>query len=172
MIWRHFLRTIALASVVMLGAAAVCARQPAARGQLLNLRGQDSQTVTSGTYKVKVTAHVLSHTPAESTAPPWGAGELHTTWRMITSIEIWRGKARISVPRSAFADLANANSIAIRNNARGCVITMAGGDAAYAWRADIWVNAKRITRRTVRSAEFPGNYWEETRYVEHFPPGM
>jgi hypothetical protein len=169
----HVVRAAAVLLAATLGASALRASPPTPLGHAQNLRGRDTCTVKAGSYTVRVTARVAAHGPAESTAPPWGADDkLDTTWRLITSLEIWHGKARIDVPRSAFADLANGNSIEVRNDVHGCVITMMGGDAGCAWKADIWANAKRVTRRTVRSGEFPDNAWEETRYVEHFPSGM
>lgn len=171
MLWKHADRAAFIVLAAMLGGGALCGRHAKALGPGPN---GTRYTLTSATasYRVKLTATELAHGPAESGSPPWGAGKLQTTWRVITSLEIWHGKERIAVPRSAFADLANASSISIKSDAHGCAIAIAGGDAGYAWNAVVRVDGKRVTRRTVRSAEFPDNAWEETRYIEHFPAGM
>lgn len=168
----HTACAAAVLSVAVLGGAAYCAGRSEVRARSLKPQAASSLTAAAGMYRVRLTARLVARSPAESASPPWGADKHQSTWRLVTSMEIWRGKERIEVPRSAFADLADPSHVDVKSAQHGCAVTMAGGDAGCAWKAEMRADGKRVTRRTVRSAEFPDYAWEETRYVEDFPPNM
>jgi hypothetical protein len=91
---------------------------------------------------------------------------------MVASLRVWRGKEGVHVPRSAFADLCDVNTLAIGPADRGCTVNMTGSDAGGSWDALIDVTGTRVVERTVHSGEFPEYAYETTQYVSKFPPGM
>jgi hypothetical protein len=84
--------------------------------------------------------------------------------RRIGALQILAGRATVHVPASAWADLANPNSVTIRAERGGCVVRIVGGDASESYRALVRVRGLDVVERIVESGEFPGEHRERTRY--------
>lgn len=95
----------------------------------------------------------------------WGAAERRGS-TLVSSIDISYQQTKISAPRSAFADLANAHTFASMPNGKQLIVTIEGGDAADGYKAALYFESGDIIKRVVKSGEFPRNRWEETKYVK------
>ncbi len=124
-------------------------------------------------YRAVLKTRDVVATEDDCATPPWGADcAFSRRWRMVASLRIWRGREEVDVPRSAFADLCDVNTLAIGRSSRGCTVNLTGSDAGNSWDALIDVTGTRVVERTVSSGEFPENHYESTEYVSKFPPEM
>lgn len=73
----------------------------------------------------------------------------------------------IELPRSAFADLAEVDSLRVVGDSREFRILLLGGDASQSFECELRFRRGVLTHRVVRSREFPDQTWERTRYHEH-----
>jgi len=101
----------------------------------------------------------------------WGS-EQECPRKVIAALTVKMDKKAIFVPFSAYGDLANVRSIAIKPTQDGFEVDFAGGDAATSYHSTLQFERGStpepavIRARTVRSGEFQAETWEETRY--HF----
>ena len=101
----------------------------------------------------------------------WGS-DRECPRKVIAALTVKIDKKAIFVPVSAYADLANLRSIAVKPTRDGFEVDIGGGDAATSYSAtlhfkrDLTPEPAALSTRTVRSGEFPDDAWEETRY--HF----
>jgi hypothetical protein len=107
-------------------------------------------------------------TQQDSTGWRWGSEE-RAPRNWLDRIEIYRGGAKVFVPRSAFSDLGNPRFASIRGVPGGFRVEIQGGDAATSYMAELVFEGDLIARRRVRHGEFPDEAWEETVYS--FPVG-
>lgn len=94
----------------------------------------------------------------------WGVGDDEVRELSIESITINDGDSQVYVPRSAFGDLANPARITLGIEDGVLMLAIRGGDASSSYRAVLSIEDGELTRRTVRSGEFPDDVWEETTY--------
>ena len=101
----------------------------------------------------------------------WGADQ-ECPRKVIAALTVKMDKKAIFVPVSAYGDLANLGSIAVKPTRDGFEVDIGGGDAATSYSATLQfqrgstAESTVLRTRTVRSGEFPDEDWEETRY--HF----
>ncbi len=126
--------------------------------------GSTSETKLSATgngYRVVALTERLSFAQTAEAASWWGSTDRHP--KVVKSVRITHGAVSITVPRSAFADLANVSKVWVSATKRGCIITLQGGDAAESYTAVISIRDNLVVERKVTSDEEPGDR-EETRY--------
>jgi len=101
----------------------------------------------------------------------WGS-DLQCPKQVIGSLAITWGEQELFIPASAYMDLAAVYHLAIEPASQGFTVNIRGGDASTSYRAVLEFEgvpvpdiAGVLKRRIVRSGEFPGDAWEETRYT-------
>jgi hypothetical protein len=92
----------------------------------------------------------------------WGAGE--GPGKNFVSAMDWAGKdgVRYSLPRSAFADLADVNRVVGRAKGNLFIIDIEGADAGDSYDARLTFKDGRLIERSVASGEFPREHREDT----------
>lgn len=85
---------------------------------------------------------------------------------LVNGIEIRVNKARVPVPRSAFADLADLTEAEVIANQETYPLVPEGGDASESYKVRIEFSARGVLRREVFAGEFPDKPIQETIY--HF----
>jgi hypothetical protein len=100
----------------------------------------------------------------------WGAVE-GPGKNVISAID-WAGRdgVRYSIARSAFADLAEVNSVVGRAKGNLYFIDIEGGDAADGYDARLTFRGGRLIKRSVASGEFPREHRQDTVYT-NLPAG-
>ena len=129
-------------------------------GGVATLRGEngDSQEMV---VEFQVSPYT-SHFPFRS-GWRWGVeGGDPTT--VITGLDIQLDAVQLFIPISVYCDLSNPRSATLRRVGKTYEITIAGGDAAGAYRATLKFNGKWIRSKKVAHGEFPDEAWEETTY--------
>jgi len=101
----------------------------------------------------------------------WGSNQ-ECPQKVIATLAVKVDKKTIFVPVSAYGDLADLRSIAIKPTRNGFEVDIIGGDAGTSYDAILQFDRGStagltvLRTRIVRSGEFPDDAWEETRY--HF----
>jgi|GEM_PF-984644 hypothetical protein len=97
----------------------------------------------------------------------WYGVELSPPKEVVQRCEVrYRGR-RVPIGRGAYCDLSDINSIYFYKNKRNeIVLKIEGGDAGGSYRAYLIFSKGELVRRRVESAEFPNNFYEETRYMK------
>jgi hypothetical protein len=94
----------------------------------------------------------------------WGAEEGPIT-SVIESATITYKGAQYSLPRSAFADLAQINSVSCQKLKKQLNVRINGSDAGASYDAVWSFQAGSLIKRIVSSGEFPREHREETVYI-------
>lgn len=135
-------------------------------GESSTLSGQD----------IKLEVHIERPSPTDSCQSKnswrWGA-EQSCPNRKIASVKLsFRGQP-VFVPYSAFADLGNPTTIALRRNGKSLryEISVHGGDAAISYECILRFTGGVLQERHVKSTEFPDDSWEKTTYRFNFGAG-
>ena len=108
--------------------------------------------------------------PAHPWRGYWGAVE-GPGKNVISAIDrARRDGVRYSIPRSAYADLADVNRVVGRAHGKLYLIEIQGGDAADGYDARLTFKGGDLIRRSVASGEFPREHREDTVYT-NLPAG-
>lgn len=93
----------------------------------------------------------------------WGSEDIPPT-TSISSLTVTISKKKIFIPKSAYLDLGNPRSIAVKQQNQKIIIEISGGDAATAYKAllELWTGV--LQERIVANAEFPDAARETTIY--------
>ncbi len=83
---------------------------------------------------------------------------------IISSIKLWINKKEIFIPLSAYSDISNVRLAKLLTISGGYRIIIQGGDAATSYELSIDIYGNRVSRRKIRSSEFPDEGWEMTIY--------
>jgi hypothetical protein len=94
----------------------------------------------------------------------WGVegGEPRT---VLTRLAVYLGQEPLFIPVSAYADLSNVRTVSLQVRGKGYVITIAGGDAAGSYRAELQFEGAYVRKKKVVHGGFPDQAWEETTYA-------
>ena len=118
-----------------------------------------------------VTIAFSSITP-QITAFRWGADDspaMKPPKRVIAAFNVYYGKEKVIIPFSAYSDLCEPASLAIKATKRGFEVKIKGSDAGGSYEASLQFEGRKLLRRKVVSSEAPANSWEETTYHSEFP---
>lgn len=94
----------------------------------------------------------------------WGGEDIEPPQSLIFQLTVSAHGNDVFVPLSAFADLGNPQTVAVRSTGKGFDVIVTGGDASAAYRAHLVFEGGVLIRRKVQHGEFPSEAWEDTRY--------
>jgi len=104
---------------------------------------------------------VVTYGPLSGHPQPWQ--------RIISSMDVFLGDEKLTIPFSAFSDLCDPRSLTIKATKRGFEISIKGSETGEAYKASLFFEGTHLSRRKVVSSESPDNAWHETIYHSEFP---
>jgi hypothetical protein len=123
-----------------------------------------SVDVEKNTIKASLSVTPLPKDYIYRTAFMWGGDDSQAPKSIVESISIVKGKKRIFVPLSAYADLGDPKKALLQPKGHGFQLVIIGGDAAGSYKAFFDFDNDEIKSRKVVSGEFPKDVWEETKF--------
>jgi len=99
----------------------------------------------------------------------WGVGESEKPQNIISNVKVTVGKNNVTIPLSAYSDLANPYKVLFETQSNKFKIIIFGGDSATSYQAKLvfeQLSSKetRIKYRKVFHSEFSDEVWERTDY--------
>jgi len=134
-------------------------------GDMLNPKGKELSLTTDGGESFKIKIQALKPPKNFAYDQGWGWGAEETKPKIIIKhVKAWWGKKEISIPLSAYMDLANPNDASLIKSGSEIHLIIKGGDASTSYKAVLIFERGLIRSRKVQHGEFPDDAWEETKY--------
>jgi hypothetical protein len=131
------------------------------------LEGTESRVESDGDYKATVSVRPFSE--QWDGDGHWGLGG-RIERSIVHDISVTYRGEKVWIWRSAFADLANVNTMRLEAKGVDAVLHLTGGDAHESYKCRLEIKNGELVKRHVEHGEFPEYFYEDTVYTNKEVP--
>jgi len=114
--------------------------------------------VAGKTIRVTISTYKVDLDSPNPMPPPTGEAKTNCTYsrfpcNQVSNLRIWVAGKRIFVPRSVFADRADAGNMSVTSEAGMYVLSLDGGDASEGYTLKVFFDAGHVKKRELYDVE-------------------